>query len=143
LRSVISAVLCAVSYLFHLGLGLVLVGMAVTALVGPEATFTVGVLPWQGRTLAWILLAAGVLAVVAVYLAIRRVLPILLVLWSAAVLIVLANGYFLGRYFFGRDGPSTALLLVLGAAIATLGGWLNFRRRKRSGSGVADRFEAA
>jgi len=136
-----AAALRAVSYLFHLGLGLVLVAMAVVALSGPETTFTVGILPWQGRTLAWILLAAGVLALAAVYLAIRRTVPVLLVLWSMVVLVVLANGYFLGRYFFGREGPTTALLLVLGAAVATLGGWLGFRRREQRRSVVADRSE--
>jgi len=142
LQSVIAAALRAVSYLFHLALGVTLVGMAALALMGPEVTFTVGILPWQGRTLAWILLAAGVLAIAAVYLALRRVLPILLVLWSAAVLIVLAHGCFLSRYYFGRDGPATALLLVLGAAAATLGGWLSFRRKERWGSAMRDRFEA-
>ena len=141
MRSIVDTGLRAVSYLFHLGLGLLLVALAVLALLGPEATFTLGILPWQGATLGWILLAAGVVALAAVYLAVQRRLPLLLLVWSAAVLVVVAWGYFWGRYFFGREGPTLAFLLVAGAALATLGSWRAFRRKPRSRS-VLDRLEA-
>jgi len=127
----IEAVLRGGTYLFHLALGLALVGLAVVALLGPEATFTLGILPWQGARLAWILLAAAGVAILAVYLAMRRILRILLLLWSLTVLVALAHGYFLGRFHFGREEPTTALLLTGGAALATLGSWLVFRHRPR------------
>ena len=143
MQRVVETALRAVSYAFHLGLGLLLVGLAAVALIGPEATFTVGILPWQGQTLAWILLAAGVVAVAAVYLAVRRARALLLLIWSLTVLGTLLYGCFLSRYYFGRDGPATALVLVAGAAVATLGSWLAFRRPDRPRSLVGDRFEAA
>ena len=131
MRSFVGTAVRAVSYLFHLGLGLVLVALAVTALLSPETTFTLGILPWEGSTLAWIALAAGLVALLAVYLALRGVLRVLLLLWSAAVLVALLHGYFLSRYHFGRESPTTALLLVGGATLATLGSWLAVRRKAR------------
>ncbi|MBM3748544.1 MAG: hypothetical protein FJW34_22440 [Acidobacteria bacterium] len=137
----VEAVLRGVSYLFHLALGLVLAGLAVVALLGPEATFSLGILPWQGEKLAWILLAAGAVAAVSVYLAIRRVLRILLLLWSLTVLVALAYGCFLSRFHFGREDPAMALLLTGGAAVATLGSWRVFRHRARPALPVvSDRF---
>lgn len=131
MRSLLDSLLRAVSYVFHLGLGLSLVALALVVLLGPDTTFTLGILPWEGRTLAWILLAAGALAIVAAYLAMRRVFALLLLLWSLAVLAVLAWGCFLSRYHFGRNGPALALQLVAVAALAAVGSWRDCRRKKR------------
>jgi hypothetical protein len=136
----VEVALRAECYLFHLGLGVLLVGMAVIFLAGPEATFTLGILPWQGQTLAWILLAAGLVAIAAVYLALRRARSLLLLIWSLAVLGVLVYGCFLSRFYFGREGASTALLLVAGATVAAVGSWLAFRPRDRTHALVGERF---
>ncbi len=119
----------AVSCLFHLLLGMVLMVLSLTYLLSPQATFRVGILPWEGETLAWVLLAAGSAGVVLVYLASRRVFAVGLQIWSVAVLAALVWGCFLGSHHFGRDGATVALLLVAGAAVAALGSWLGFSRR--------------
>jgi hypothetical protein len=116
--------------------------MGLAALLGPETTFTLGILPWEGRTLAWILLVAGAVAVVAACLAIQRVFPLLLLLWSLTVLAVLAWGCFLSRYYFGRDGPGLALQLLALAALAAVGSWRAFRRKERPRL-VVGRFEGS
>jgi hypothetical protein len=125
----LEAVLRGVAYLFHLALGLALAGLAAVALLGPEATFSLGILPWQGEKLAWILLAAAGVAILTVCLAMQRILRILLLLWSLTVVVALAYGCFLSRFHFGREEPTTALLLTGGAALATLGSWFVFRHR--------------
>jgi hypothetical protein len=65
-----------------------------------------------------------------------------LLLWSVTVLGVLAYGCFLGRYYFGRDGPGLALQLAAAAALATVGSWRALRRKDRSRP-VVGRFEDA
>lgn len=138
MSGVVETAMRGLSYLFHLGLGLVLLGLSLTVLLSPDASFNVGILPWQGETLAWILLMAGLVGVAAVFLAMKGVLPVLLLVWSVAVLVVLGYGYILSRFHFGRDGPGVALVLLAGAAVATVGGWKALRAKPRRGRLLID-----
>lgn len=143
MSGVVEAALRGLSYLFHLALAALLLGLSAAFFLSPESSFGVGILPWQGETLAWILMVWGLVAVAAVYLAVRRITPVLLLLWSVAALVALAYWCFLSRYYFGRDGPTLALLLLLGAAVATLGSWMAVRRGSRPARPFIDDRSAA
>jgi hypothetical protein len=123
------AIMRVLSYLFHLLLGMALLGLSLVALLSQEASFKIGILPWEGAVLAYVLLASGVVAIVTVCLATKRISSIGLLLWSAAVLVMVVRGYVFTPFSFGRDGPTIAYILVLGAAIALVGSWIGCRRK--------------
>jgi hypothetical protein len=92
------------------------------------------ILPWQGATLTWVLLCSGLAGLVIAGLALKRILPVLFVLWNAAVLVLLVRGYFFSSYGFGPGGGSlcTALCFVLAALVAAVGSWVHFRGSRRA-----------
>jgi hypothetical protein len=116
------------SYLFHGLLTLFLLGISLVAWSSGQA-LQLGMLPWQGQTLTYWLLCAALLGLASVILAIFRKWRPLFFLWSLAVLVMMAWGFFLGHYYFA--GPAEfhgALYLTAGALIAAFGAWFQVRR---------------
>ena len=115
------------SYLFHGLLTLFLLGISVVALSSGQP-LQLGMLPWQGRTLSWCLLAAALVGLALVILAIRRRLRPWFFLWTLAVFVMMARGFFFSHYYFA-DPPEfhTALYLTASALIAAIGAWFALR----------------
>ncbi|MGE5569672.1 MAG: hypothetical protein ACM3S5_11605 [Rhodospirillales bacterium] len=102
-----------------------------------NSTLSIELLPWTGDALIKWTFISGVAGGAITILALKRILPVLFLLWNAAVLIMLVRGYFLSSYNLG-SGLLTAVLLTLGALVALLGSWVNMRP-----AGVAARRKAA
>jgi hypothetical protein len=125
----LKALMRVFSYLFHGLLTLFLLGISVVALSSGQP-LQLEMLPWQGRTLTWWLLGSALLGLLSVILAICRRWRLLFFLWSLAVLVVMARGFFFSRYYFA-DPPEFhwALYLTAGALIAAFGAWFQLRRK--------------
>jgi hypothetical protein len=122
------ALVCVFSYLFHGLLTLFLIGISMVALSSGQP-LQLEMLPWQGQTLTWCLLGAGLAGLASVILAICRKWRPLFLLWSLAVLAMLARGFFFSHYYFaGAPEFHGALYLTAGALIAALGAWVQSRR---------------
>jgi hypothetical protein len=126
--AVLRALMRAFSYLFHLLLALFLLGISLVAWSSGQ-TLQLEMLPWQGPALTYWLLGAALVGLTLVILAVFRKWRPLFFLWSLAVLVLMARGFFLSHYYFA--GPSEfhgALYLTAGALIAALGAWFQVRR---------------
>jgi hypothetical protein len=121
------------SYLFQAALAVAMLAMSAVAWLSGQ-TLNIWILPWQGETLTRVLFAAGLVGLVVTAMAVRRILPALFVLWSAAVLVMLVRGFFFGSYVFGptSTGIMTALWFVLGAFLAAVGSVFTIRRGERA-----------
>ncbi|HOL70089.1 MAG TPA: hypothetical protein PLA43_07145 [Bryobacteraceae bacterium] len=101
---------------------------------------SIDLLPWTGEALTtWTFVSALAGATVTI-LALKRIVPVLFLLWNVAVVIMLVRGYFFSSYGFTSGSDLlTALLFILGAVVAAVGSWVHMRRP----AGVAARRKAA
>jgi len=115
-------------YLFHGLLTLFLLGLSLVALSTGQP-LRLQMLPWDGRTLIWWLLATSLAGLASVVLALWGKWRPLFFLWSLAVLVMMVRGYFLSHYWFaGPPAFHHALYLTAGALIAVFGAWFQARR---------------
>jgi len=112
-----------VGYLFHLLLALFLLAVAAVTFLSGAHTFKIDLLPWEGQTLALVLLFSALAGIVLIYLALKKGLPMVFLVWSAVVLVMLVRGFFFSSYRFMSGVSWTALILIAGSAIAVAGGW--------------------
>lgn len=125
----IKALLRVFSYLYHALLALFLLAVSVLALASGPGALHLGMLPWKGATLAWILLAGSLVGLAAVVRAIRRTRAGLLFLWSVVVAVVLLKAYVFSAYRFATGaGVQAAGCLVLGSWLALTGAWFALSR---------------
>jgi hypothetical protein len=111
------------SYLFHGLLALFLLAISGLALTTGGHTLHLGMLPWTGSTLTYVVFFGSLFGLVSVILAIRGTLPVLFFLWSLAVLVLMVKGYVLTGYRFSSGEARTAGYLMLCSVIALLGAW--------------------
>lgn len=126
--SVVGMIVKIYSYLFHLVLALFLTGLSVVAFATGMHNLRLEMLPWTGQTLTWWLLGLGIGGIVIVALAVKGVLRVLFLLWTVVVVVLMIRGYFFSSYIFdGWEGLRMTLLLLAGACLAAVGGWIQFR----------------
>ena len=112
----------AYSYLFHLALACAMMGVAAVAwLTG--VLLNIWVLPWQGETLTPVLFFSGLAGAGITVLAIKRIIPVLFIVWTLIVAGMIVYGFFFGSYVFGPTTTSfsTAVLFALAALLAAAG----------------------
>jgi hypothetical protein len=120
------------SYLFHGLLALFLMGVSGLALTSGAPSLDLGMLPWTGMTLAWVVFAGAFVGLLSVLLAIASRWRILFFLWSLAVAVLLVRGYLFSGYRFQPGGVSIAAGLTVCSLLAILGAWFQlFRPRVR------------
>jgi hypothetical protein len=121
LRSALGFLVRVFAYLFGLALSLFLIGLAIVAWASGPNNLALGMLPWEGAVLRWIILISGMAGLASVLLAgsrLRWIFP----LWSLSVLIMMVRGFFLSSYSFGSANEfQLAVGLTIGALIAFLG----------------------
>ena len=116
------------SYAFHLVLALFVTGLAVLAFSTGTHNLRLDILPWTGMTLSWWLLGLGLAGLLAIALAVLGVLRVLFLVWTVVVVGLMVRGFFFSPYMFGGwEGLRMVLLLLAGACLAAVGGWLQFR----------------
>jgi len=120
------------SYAYHGVLALFLLLVAALALASSSAWLQIGILPWSGLTLAWILLGAALAALAALLLAAIGGRGLLFMLWNLLVAAMLIRGYVFSSYRFAPGtGVKTAIFLMLGSWLALAGAWFAWRNVKR------------
>ena len=111
------------SVLFHALLALFLIGASGIALLSGNPALQLGMLPWTGTKLVYILFFGGLFGLFSVLLAALGKLRFLFFLWSLVVAVLMIKGYFLGGYRFAPTEAKTALYLSIAALLSILGAW--------------------
>src|SRR5215469_15189211 len=119
------------SYLFHLALAFFLMAVSGVALSSGSPNLHLGILPWTGQTLTYVLFFGAIAGVAVVFLAMKGSLRILFLLWSVAVTILLIKGYIFSGYQFEGAEFKTAIYLIVASLIAIPGAWFQLRRVRK------------
>lgn len=116
------------SYIYHLVLALLLLGVSIVVLAGGTHNLRLPMLPWTGATLTYCLFWGGIIALVSVLLAVFGWFRFLFPIWALVALVLMIRGFFLGPYTFSGWGDVGRIaLLVFGALLAFLGSLTVFR----------------
>lgn len=127
---IFKAIMRYFSYLFHILLAVVLIAISGVA-ISSGSGLRLGMLPWTGDTLNYVLLFGALVGLVTVLLAMKGVLRILFLIWSFLVFVMLVKGYIFSRYQFAPNEFRTALYLILGSLLALFGAWFQLRTGPR------------
>ncbi len=128
---VIKALLSFLSYVFHGLLCLILFAMSGLAMAAGAQTLQLGMLPWTGSTLLYVVFFGAMLGLVTVLLAIKGRLRPLFFVWSLGVTLLLLKGYIFSGYHFSPGEFSTVMYVIVGSVIALLGAWVQMGRKAR------------
>jgi hypothetical protein len=120
------------SYLFHIALCLVLLVMSGLAIAAGAQTLQLGMLPWTGSTLLYILFFGALLGLLTVMLAIKGWMRPLFFVWSLVVTILLVKGYIFSGYHFTPGEFTRVLYLIGGSLIALIGAWVQMGTSARA-----------
>lgn len=126
---VVKALLRFVSYVFQALFCLGLLALSVVAFVAGAQTLQLGMLPWTGSTLLYVLLFGSLIGLFLLILALRGSARWLFFLWCLVVAVLVAKFYFLSGYRFAPGEAKTALYLLVGSVLALLGSWFVMTRR--------------
>jgi hypothetical protein len=124
----VKALLRFFSYLFHFLLCLFLLGVAGLALATGADSLHLGMLPWTGTTLAYIVLFGALFGLISVWLVVSGKARFLFFLWSLVVAVMLLKGYVFSGYRFAPGGVQTGLELLAASWLALIGALLALRR---------------
>jgi hypothetical protein len=126
---VAKALMRAFSYLFHGLLALFLIAVSVLALVSSGGrSLQLGMLPWSGVILSYILFFGAAFGLVTLLLALAGKVRVLFFIWALAVAGFLIKGYVFSSYHFGPGSISTAVYLLVASLVALLGAWFQMRQ---------------
>jgi len=111
------------SYLFHVLLALFLLAISGLALATGAQSLHLGMLPWTGSTLTYVVFFGSLFGLISVVLAIRGTWRVLFFLWSLAVVVLMVKGYVFTGYHFSTGEAPKAGYLMLASVIALVGAW--------------------
>ena len=118
------------SYLYHLVLGLFLLGVGGLALFSGNLTLRLEMLPWEEPALSYLAFFGALAGLMSLALAVKGKTGLLFRLWALVIFVLMAYGYFFTRYGFHSSGHFlNTVLLTLGALVAVLGSWTKAPRR--------------
>jgi hypothetical protein len=117
------------SYLFHAILALFLMAVSGLALASGSQSLHLGMLPWTGSTLNYVLFFGSICGLFTLILAIRGRLRALFFIWSLGALVLLVRGYVFTGYHFAAGEARIAGYLLGGSLIALAGAWFQMWRR--------------
>jgi hypothetical protein len=119
------------SYLFHLLLALFLLAVSGLALASGSPALHLGMLPWTGQTLTYVLFFGALAGLIAILLAMTGVLRLLFGLWSLLIVFFLVKGYIFSGYKFEGTEFRTSLYLIVASLIALPGAWIRIRPARK------------
>jgi len=111
------------SYLYHLVLVLFLIAVSGLALASGTPSLNLGMLPWSGNTLTYVVFFGALAGLLTVLLAVRKKLRVLFLVWSVLVAVLLVKGYIFSGYKFHSGEFKIAIYLIVGSLIALAGAW--------------------
>ena len=126
---VIKALMSFLSYVFHGLLCLILLAMSGLAMATGAQTLQLGMLPWTGSTLLYLLFFGALLGLATLILAVKGRLRPLFFVWSLAVTVLLLKGYIFSGYRFVPGEFRTASYWIVGSIIALAGSWVQMGRK--------------
>jgi hypothetical protein len=132
----LKALMRFISYLIHAVLALFLIGVSGIALASKE-DLHLGMLPWTGSTLEYVVFFSALFGLLAVILALRGTMRILFLIWALAVAGFLVKGYIFSGYRFAGNFE-TAAWVILASLVALPGAWFQLTRKPAP----AKRFQA-
>jgi hypothetical protein len=97
--------------------------MSGLAIVVGVQTLQLGMLPWTGSTLLYVVFFGALVGLLTVLLAIKGMLRPLFFVWSLVVTLLLVKGYIFSGYFFSPGEFAKVVCLIVGSVIALLGSW--------------------
>jgi len=127
---ILKAIMRYSSYVFHGLLALFSIAVSALALGTGAGALHLGMLPWSGDTLAYVLLFGALFGLLTVALAIKGTLRILFLIWTFVVFVLLLKGYILSGYKFAPNEFRIALYLIAGAFLSMFGAWFQLQRPK-------------
>jgi hypothetical protein len=110
-------------------LALGLLALSGLSLAAGAQTLHLGMLPWTGSTLLYVLLFGSLAGLLILILALRGTMRWLYFLWSVVVAGLIIKGYFLSGYRFSPGEPRTAMYLLVGSVLGLVGAWFVMTRR--------------
>lgn len=128
---IVKALMRYFSYLFHAALALFLLllsGIAITSGVG---SLRLGMLPWSGDTLNYVLFFGALVGLATVLLAMKGILRFLFLLWAFVVFVLLVKGYIFSRYTFQPNEFRIAAILIGASLLSVFGAWFQLRTDAR------------
>jgi hypothetical protein len=126
---VIKALLSFLGYVFHGLLCLILIAMSGLAMAAGAQTLQLGMLPWTGSTLLYVLFFGALFGLLTVLLAIKGTFRPLFFVWSLVVTLLLVKGYVFSGYHFTPGEFRMAVYLIAGSVIALVGSWAQMSRK--------------
>ena len=128
----LAAVLRVYSYLYHLILSLLLLGISGIVLASGNHNLQMPMLPWEGDRLTQWLFWGSLAGLLSVILAATGRFRYLFPLWTLIVFVMMVRGFLIGPYHFGGpDSFYVTVLLIIGALLAFIGSLTVFRARAR------------
>jgi hypothetical protein len=118
------------SYLFHLLLAIVLIAVSGLAMAS-NLGLRLGMLPWAGDTLNYVLFFGALAGLAVTLLAIKGILRILFLIWSFLVFVLLVKGYIFSHYTFAPNEFKIAAWLIVLSLLALFGAWFQLRTDSR------------
>jgi hypothetical protein len=128
---ILKAIMRYFAYLFHILLALLLLAMTAIDMSTGAASLRLGMLPWSGDTLNYVLLGGALLGLAIVVLAMKGVLRFLFLIWAFLIFVLLVKGYIFSRYMFRPNEFRIAAYLMGGSLLALLGAWFQLRTAAR------------
>ena len=131
MRNALGLLLRLFSYLYHLVLSLLLLGLGIVA-YSSGTTLSLGMLPWEGEKLTQVLLALGFIGLVCLFGAVTGMFRWLFPIWTLAIFILMLRGFFLGSFSYsGADQFRNIILLTIGALVTFLASLSLLTKRRR------------
>ncbi len=122
----VKALLRLFSFVFHALLCLFLVAVAGLGLA-TGTTVQLGMLPWTGSTLVYVVFFGALTGLATLVLAILGKLRFLFFIWCLAVFVLMVKGYIFSGYRFPPGQANRAFYLIGAALVSLLGGWFQMR----------------
>jgi hypothetical protein len=120
------------SYLYHVVLSLLLLGISGIAIASDVHTLNLPMLPWKGDELIHWVFYGSIAGLISIILAVTGIFRYLFPIWTLIVFVLMVRGFLISPYTFtGIDQFYLILALIAGALLAFIGSLTPFRKKRR------------
>jgi hypothetical protein len=120
------------SYLYHVVLSLLLLGISGIAIASDVHTLNLPMLPWKGDELIHWVFYGSIAGLISIILAVTGIFRYLFPIWTLIVFVLMVRGFLISPYTFtGIDQFYLILGLIAGALLAFIGSLTPFRKKRR------------